>query len=107
MTVSAGETRATYAHEVARLRSLVRVLLERTQQLQHALDSRIAIEQAKGVLAERLGISVGDAFEILRLAARSTRRTVHDVASDVLASSPVTPEAVAAAQRRLFSRGRA
>jgi hypothetical protein len=66
---------------------------ERAQQLQHALDSRIVIEQAKGMLAERLGCDVSTAFDVLRHAARSTRRSIHELAADVV-SRPVTPRAV-------------
>ncbi len=40
------------------------------EQLQTALDTRIVIEQAKGVLAERLGISPEDAFQTIRASAR-------------------------------------
>ena len=53
-------------------------------QLQQALDSRVVIEQAKGVLAERHDISPHDAFERVRNRARRDRRRVHDVAEDVV-----------------------
>jgi GAF domain-containing protein len=56
----------------------------RSQQLQHALDSRVMIEQAKGVLVERLAVSPGEAFERLRAHARSHRRRIHGVARDVI-----------------------
>lgn len=59
-------------------------LLERTIQLQRALDSRVVIEQAKGMVAYMLGVDVKEAFEILRAAARRTRRTIHSVAAEVL-----------------------
>lgn len=41
------------------------------EQLQGALDSRIVIEQAKGVLAERHKLSVSEAFNSLHRYARS------------------------------------
>lgn len=54
-------------------------------QLQHALRSRIAIEQAKGVLAERNGIDLDKAFEVIRRHARSTHAKVADVADEIVA----------------------
>src|SRR4051812_22834179 len=53
-------------------------------QLQIALDSRVLIEQAKGVLAERLSVSTDEAFQALRREARNTNRKLHDVARDVV-----------------------
>lgn len=53
-------------------------------QLQSALTSRIVIEQAKGFLAERLGVSVEEAFGMLRRYARNNNRTLADVAADVV-----------------------
>lgn len=56
-------------------------------QLQAALDSRIFIEQAKGVLAERLSVGVDDAFGLLRDHARSTNRKLREVAEGVVAGT--------------------
>jgi ANTAR domain len=55
------------------------------EQLQRALDSRTVIEQAKGVLIERQDVSAEAAFELLRTAARASRRRLVDVAAEVLA----------------------
>ncbi|MCK6211157.1 GAF and ANTAR domain-containing protein [Georgenia sp. EYE_87] len=55
-----------------------------SQQLQHALDSRVVIEQAKGILAEADGITVDAAFERLRHYARSRGVKVRAVASAVV-----------------------
>jgi hypothetical protein len=52
-------------------------------QLQAALTSRVVIEQAKGVLAERLQLSPDDAFMMLRAAARSRNRLLSDLARDI------------------------
>lgn len=54
------------------------------EQLQSALNNRIVIEQAKGVIAERSNIDMGAAFELLRGAARSSRRPLIDVAAEVV-----------------------
>lgn len=56
------------------------------EQLQTALNSRIVIEQAKGFLAERLGVTVEDAFTALRRYARDRNRKLTDVAADVVNS---------------------
>lgn len=53
-------------------------------QLQAALNSRIVIEQAKGVIAERSGLEMGVAFDLLRRAARSSGRRLADVAGEIV-----------------------
>jgi GAF domain-containing protein len=58
---------------------------ELASQLQHALTSRIQVEQAKGVLMARNGWSAPVAWGWLRAAARSSRRTVVAVARELLA----------------------
>ncbi len=50
-----------------------------SDQLQTALDSRVAIEQAKGVLAERANLSMGDGFDALREYARNSNLRLTDV----------------------------
>lgn len=55
------------------------------EQLQTALNSRVVVEQAKGVLSSHLSISPDAAFQALRSRARSTRRRLTDVAAAVVA----------------------
>jgi PAS domain S-box-containing protein len=55
-------------------------------QLQTALDSRIVIEQAKGVLMERKGLPPSQAFQVLRHIARSSSRKLIDVAAETIAN---------------------
>ncbi|HKJ57091.1 MAG TPA: GAF and ANTAR domain-containing protein, partial [Nitriliruptoraceae bacterium] len=53
-------------------------------QLQYALDSRVVVEQAKGVLAERDGITPVQAFQRLREHARANQVKVHDVCRELI-----------------------
>jgi AmiR/NasT family two-component response regulator len=57
------------------------------EQLQGALNSRVTIEQAKGVLAERLGLDMGQAFELLRGQARIESRRLAELAGAVASGS--------------------
>ena len=55
--------------------------------LQHALNSRIVIEQAKGMIAERARVDMDDAFARLRVFARSSNRGLTDVAEGLVAGT--------------------
>lgn len=57
------------------------------EQLQAALNSRILIEQAKGVLAERSGLDFPDVFALLRTHAGRTGLRLSDVAQTVVDGS--------------------
>ncbi len=72
---------------------------ERTGQLQTALDSRVVIEQAKGVVAAALGMSVDDAFGVLRTHSRSANRRLAEVAADVT-TGRLAPDRLGRRQRR-------
>ncbi|MFD9904427.1 ANTAR domain-containing protein [Streptomyces sp. NPDC059063] len=55
-----------------------------TDQLTHALSSRLAIEQAKGVIATRKSLTMDEAFALLRGHARSHQRKIAEAARDVV-----------------------
>ena len=59
----------------------------RAVQLQHALDARIVIEQAKGILAERHGLAPKQTYDRLRSRARNERRPVAELAREVVQQS--------------------
>jgi GAF domain-containing protein len=68
------------------------------EQLQHALNSRIMVEQAKGVLAERHGVSMDLAFDALRRHARNNNlKLVHVAQSVVRGETDATSIAVTGA----------
>lgn len=69
-----------------------RELAIRAAQLQGALDSRVAIEQAKGILAERDDITVDEAFTLLRDHSRGTGTRLREVAQDVVKGVLRLPE---------------
>ena len=66
--------------EVTKLRASVR-------QLEHALASRVVVEQAIGVLSERWSVAPRDAFEQLRRVTRSHGLRIHELAKLVIESS--------------------
>jgi hypothetical protein len=68
------------ADEAARLAVTV-------QQLEHALASRVQVEQAIGVLAERNRLQPREAFDLLRGSARAQGRRLVEMAADVVASA--------------------
>jgi ANTAR domain len=69
-------------------------------QLQSALDSRVAIERAVGMLAERFDLAMLDAFELLRSAARNSRREVRALADELTELRGWTPDEIINARRR-------
>ena len=67
---------------------------ERAEQLQHALDSRVLIEQAKGALSNQRGITPDEAFEVLRRHARENGLRLREVCRRVVegATGQIPPE---------------
>jgi transcriptional regulator with GAF, ATPase, and Fis domain len=64
-----------------------------TTQLQGALHSRVVIEQAKGVLADRGNLDMASAFSYLRRHARRTNQRLSDVAAGIAART-ISPDVV-------------
>jgi AmiR/NasT family two-component response regulator len=70
-------------------------------QLQGALDSRVVIDRALGMLAERFQLPIPEAFELLRAAARDSRREARAIAEEITTAREKTPaEIVSALDRR-------
>jgi GAF domain-containing protein len=63
-----------------------------TEQLQGALNSRITIEQAKGVLARTHGVDVNAAFELMRHYARRHHYRLTDIAHAIVTDPASHPD---------------
>jgi hypothetical protein len=79
---------------IAQQREFRQSLLAATQ-LQHALDSRVIIEQAKGAVAARLDITPAAAFLLLRAYARSQGRPLSRVAEQTISGELALGDVVA------------
>ena len=62
-----------------------------TEQLQGALNSRITIEQAKGALSRYRAVSTEDAFDLMRVYARTHQQGLRDVAMAVINAPASVP----------------
>jgi GAF domain-containing protein len=69
------------------------------EQLHNALDSRIIIEQAKGIVAHSLSVDMPDAFSVLRSYARNNNLTIRSVAEQV-SGRTLTAQAMQVAPQR-------
>lgn len=90
----------------------LRTLRGQVHQLQGTLVSRVNVEQAKGVLVERHGMTPDDAFAALRQRARDQRRSLDEVCAQVIAGAEIPdgegsePAPSAASRPSLESHGR-
>ena len=73
------------------------------EQLSYALNSRIVIEQAKGIIAERAGVDLAEAFDRLRAYARDHNRRLTEVAIAAV-DGTLDPDAWSGARARRGSR---
>lgn len=79
-------TIAILQHRAAREAQVV------NEQLSHALNSRVVIEQAKGMVAERLDLDMEGSFTVLRLHARNHNLRLVDVAEGVIGGTLAATE---------------
>jgi GAF domain-containing protein len=56
-----------------------------SEQLQHALESRIVIEQAKGITAQQKAVTIDEAFQLIRGHARNNNASLRTVAEAIVA----------------------
>jgi AmiR/NasT family two-component response regulator len=77
------------------------------EQLQTALNSRVVIEQAKGKLAERLGLEMDQAFSLLRKYARARNLRLSDLAQAFIDGSETVLGLTAGGPQRLPGDGQA
>jgi len=80
-----GDGLVLLGHDISKRKRDERQLLTLAEQLQGALTSRVAIEQAKGYLAAKYETDPATAFVVLRRYARNHNVRIHDVAESVVA----------------------
>ena len=80
------------ATAVGRLLAVTEAAYERRAQLEQALQSRVAIEQAKGILAERYSLDPDAAFDVIRRAARSNRMKLQELVRRIRPGEPTPDE---------------
>ena len=97
-TLGAGSAEEAAA-AIGRLLAVTQATYERRAQLEHALRSRVAIEQAKGIVAERYGLELEEAFELIRRAARTNRMKLHDLVRGIRPGTETPDELVAVLER--------
>jgi AmiR/NasT family two-component response regulator len=94
------------AVQLRRLLAVTRASFEQRAQLQQALNTRIIVEQAKGVLAERFHVRPEAALGLLRGAARSNRMPLRELAREVVDKSETPPAIIVRIQEALGDRYR-
>ena len=87
-----------------RLRAENHEIRRENVQLRWAIPARILVERAKGVLIERLDLSAEDVSELLGLTALSSRRSVDELAEEIL-KTRVTPACIEGEIGHLRHRG--
>ncbi len=97
---------ATVAEQLMRAAVAAERAGELAAQLTYALEHRAPIERAVGFLMARDAMTQPEAFELLRSAARSSRRRIGDIANEVLSSGSATAPAVRTSPRRALGRSR-
>jgi GAF domain-containing protein len=67
-----------------------------TSQLEGALESRVVIEQAKGIVAERAGVPIDEAFGLVRAYARTHNRLLRQTAQEIIDGTLASDALIAA-----------
>ena len=71
---------------IGNLYAQIEQLEDRCEQLQQAMESRVIIEQAKGAVSVRCGVTPQDAFEVIRGLSRSQSREIHGFCAEIVAN---------------------
>jgi AmiR/NasT family two-component response regulator len=65
--------------------SMLRQQEQLSEQLQHALESRVVIEQARGITAQKNSVTVDQAYRLIRRHARNNNASLRMVAEAIVA----------------------